>query len=228
MKNNNRIQLSPSNLSLFLECPKCFWLLKRKKIHRPPPTLALQSNFDRILKSYFDKYREKDKLPPELENKVEGKLFDDLELLEKWRNNFKPALKFIHPKYRNFILVGAIDDCLFDGRYYIPVDFKTTGASKFEENSEKYYQHQLDIYNFLFKENGYKTKDIAYLIYYKPEKVIKSGLVKFYIVVKEMKTDIDRAKQLFEKAIKVLLGSMPESHSECKFCSWGNDYILFQ
>jgi hypothetical protein len=208
-----------------MECPKCFWLQKINGIHRPSQVFALQSNFDRILKPYFDKFRKEKKLPPELIGKVEGMLFSDQELLEKLRNPLKPTLKYRHPIHENFILVGGIDDCLFDGKYYIPIDFKTTGSSNFEENSEKYYQHQLDIYSFLLSENGYETKGIAYLIYYKPEEVVEEGLMKFQIVVKKMETDHKRALRLFEDAIDVLNNPMPKSHSSCQYCSWANDFI---
>lgn len=208
-----------------MECPKCFWLQKINGIHRPSQIFALQSNFDRILKPYFDKFRKEKKLPPEIDGKVEGALFDDQELLEKWRNALRPTLKYRHPQYENFSLAGGIDDCLFDGKYYIPIDFKTTGSSSFEENSEKYYQHQLDIYNFLLEENGYKTKGLAYLVYYKPEEVAGEGLMKFQIVVKKMETDHKRALRLFEDAIELLSGPMPKSHSDCQYCSWANDFI---
>ncbi len=219
------IQLSPSSLSLFMECPKCFWLQKINGIHRPSQIFALQSNFDRILKEYFDKFRKERKLPPEIDGKVEGVLFNDQELLEKWRNGLKPALRYRHPQYENFSLAGGIDDCLFDGKYYIPIDFKTTGSSSFEENSEKYYQHQLDIYSFLLEENEYKTKGLAYLIYYKPKEVIGEGEMKFQIVVKKMETDHKRALRLFENAIEILNSPMPKSHSNCQYCSWANDFI---
>ncbi len=222
-KNNTR--LSPSALSLFMECPKCFWLQKINGIHRPQQIFALQSNFDRILKTYFDKFRESSKLPPELEGKVEGNLFNDKELLEKWRNALRPALVYRHPEKENFSLAGGLDDCLFDGKFYIPVDFKNTGSASFEENSEKYYQHQLDIYSFLLEEGGYKTKGIAYLVYYKPQEVIGEGEIKFQIVVKKMETDHKRAIRLFENAIELLEGPMPKSHSECQYCSWANDFI---
>ncbi len=221
----NTIQLSASALSLYMECPKCFWLQKINGIHRPSQIFALQSNFDRILKPYFDKFRKEGKLPPELVGKVEGKLFEDQELLEKWRNALRPTLKYKHPQREGFSLAGGLDDCLFDGRYYIPIDFKTTGSSRFEENSEKYYQHQLDIYNFLLEENGYKTKGMAYLVYYKPEEVAGEGLMKFQIVVKKMETDHKRALRLFEDAIELLQNPMPKSHSDCQFCSWANDFI---
>lgn len=225
MNNNRKIQLSASALGLYLECPKCFWLQKIEGIHRPSQIFALQSNFDRILKPYFDKFRAEGKMPPELEGLVEGRLFENQVLLNQWRDAWRPVLKYEHPEYTNFVLAGGIDDCLFDGQHYIPIDFKTTGSSNFEENSEKYYQHQVDIYNFLLEENGYPTKELAYLIYYKPEQVIDKGVMKFQIVVKKMETSHERAKGLFEEAIKLLQGPMPASHSACQYCSWGNDFV---
>lgn len=224
-KYNGIIQLSPSSLSLFTECPKCFWLAKIKGIHRPPQIFALQNNFDRILKIYFDKFRLENKLPPEIDGKVEGKLFTDQEILRKWQNALRPSLIFDHPIENGFRLAGGLDDCLFDGEYYIPIDFKTTGSSSFEENSQKYYQHQLDIYNFLLEKNGYKTKGITYLLYYKPLEVVEEGIIKFQIVVKKMETEHGRALLLFESAIKLLKGPMPKSHSDCKFCDWSNIFI---
>ncbi len=226
--NNKRqkIQLSSSALSLYIECPKCFWLNKIKNIRRPSQIFALQNNFDRILKPYFDKFRTENKLPPELNNQVEGNLFNNQELLNKWRNALRPTLKYQHHQSSDFVLAGGIDDCLFDGEYYIPIDFKTTGSSNFEENSEKYYQHQMDIYNFLLEKNNYKTKELAYLVYYKPEQVIDKNIIKFQIIVKKMKTSHRRAKKLFEEAIEFLQGPMPQSRSECQFCSWGNNFMI--
>lgn len=220
-------RLSASKLGLFLECPLCFWLGEVKGIHRPRQSFALQSNMDRILKPYFDQYRQKG-LPPELEGKVEGKLFPDQSLLDKWRDALHPVLTYQDKEHPDFVLAGGIDDCLINEGYHIPIDFKTTGSSNFEENSIKYYQHQLDIYNLLFETSGYKTHGLAYLVYYKPEAVIEHGVVKFGITVKKMETDIERAKKLFISAIKLIQGPAPRRHSECEFCSWGNDYLNFE
>lgn len=227
-KSKNQIRrLSPSKLSLFLECPLCFWLGEVRGIHRPRQSFALQSNMDRILKPYFDKYRKRG-LPPELKGQVEGRLFPDQKLLNKWRNALQPVLTYKDKKYPDFILAGGIDDCLIDNGYHLPVDFKTTGSSRFEENSIKYYQHQLDIYTLFLETQGYKTKGLAYLVYYKPEEVLKKGVVKFGITIKEMKTDIERGKKLFVEAIKLIKGPAPQGHSGCEFCSWGNDYLNFE
>ena len=86
-------KLSPSSLTLFEECPRCFWIHHNSKIKRPSsPFPSLPSGMDRILKEHFDKFMRKGKLPPELckNPECEGmKLFDDEDLLGVWRNNFK-------------------------------------------------------------------------------------------------------------------------------------------
>jgi hypothetical protein len=84
------VSLSPSSLKLFKECPRCFWIQFNKGIKRPNGAFpTLPSGMDRILKNHFDSFRDKGLLPPELQ-KLEGvKLFDDVKLLEVWRNNLK-------------------------------------------------------------------------------------------------------------------------------------------
>ncbi len=216
-------RLSPSKLSLMFECPLCFWLGEAKGIHRPKLNFALQSNFDRIIKDYFDSYRTKG-VPPELTGKVPGHLFPDTVLLEQWRNALRPTLVYQDPRHPKYALAGGLDDCLIDGDSYIPIDFKTTGSSSFEENSVRYYQHQLDIYCLLLDTQGYRTRGQAFLVYYKPESVVREGIVKFQIVVKEMKTDPERGAGLFRQAIALIEGPAPKRHSACEFCSWGNDY----
>src|SRR4030065_1387905 len=69
------ISLSNSTLNLFLECPRCFWLQKNKKISRPRgifPTLP--SGMDSVIKQYFNRYRKTGTLPPLIANKIKGKL----------------------------------------------------------------------------------------------------------------------------------------------------------
>ncbi len=75
------------------ECPRCFWLSQHKVWKRPQgifPSIA--SGIDRIAKIHFDKFREKNLLPPELcnhEHCKDMKLFGDKEKMQIWRNNFK-------------------------------------------------------------------------------------------------------------------------------------------
>ena len=158
------IKLSPSKLNLFLECPLCFYLQEKEGVKRPAGIFpSLPSGMDGVLKKYYDKFR--GSLPPELKDKVEGVLMPDKELIDKFRN--WRTFKF---KEEDAIFYGAMDDCLVEGEVYIPLDFKTRGFDLKEDTSD-YYQNQLDCYCLLLDKNGYKTKGIAFLIYYLPEEV---------------------------------------------------------
>ncbi len=67
------IKLSPSTIGLFLECPYCFWLQFNKIIHGPRGIFpSLPSGMDTVIKRYYDIYREREALPPEIEGKVNG------------------------------------------------------------------------------------------------------------------------------------------------------------
>ena len=86
-------KLSPSSINLILDCPRCFWSDKHNVWKRPVGIFpSLPSGMDRILKEHFDRFMKKGELPPELcyNDHCNGlKLFNNKELLNVWRNNFK-------------------------------------------------------------------------------------------------------------------------------------------
>ncbi|MBI2010761.1 MAG: PD-(D/E)XK nuclease family protein [Candidatus Colwellbacteria bacterium] len=217
------IKLSPSALNLFLECPRCFWAERVRGIHRPNgPFPSLPGGIDSVLKKYFDKFREKDELPPEIEGKVEGKLLND-PVLQIWRQNLK-GIRY-YDKELDAELMGALDDCLIDGSDYIAVDYKTRGWLP-KDDSHTYYQNQLNVYTLLLEKNGYKHKNFAYLVFYSPEEVLGQGTIKFNVEVRKVEVNPKVAYKVFEEAVEVLRGPQPPAHSDCQFCSWGNDYII--
>lgn len=222
------IRLSPtSGLNLFAECPKCFWLHYNKKVHRPRGIFpSLPGGMDLAIKDYMDSYRP-NKMPPELKGQIgKAKLMPDKKLLDKWRN-WHTGLEYIDKKM-NAKLFGALDDCLMENDYYIPLDYKTRGFPPKEGDSERYYQTQLDAYNLLLFENGFLVKDYAYLLYYYPKEVEKNGEVDFYTKVVKVQTDLKRAKKTFQEAVECLNGPMPEKHSDCDYCSWLFDRLGFE
>lgn len=210
--------LSSSSLGLFRECPRCFYLRIKEKIHRPTgPMSSLPQGMDGLIKKYFDKYRAQNKMPPGIKD-IEEKLFLDQELLKKWRN-WRTGLKY-EDKNLDAYLVGALDDCLVDDdEKFVPLDYKTRGY-EVKEYTHTYYQHQMDIYTFLLDENGYKTKDIGYLLFFHPISIEENSIVKFELTTKKLDTDRERAKKLFEDAAKLLQGPTPQHHSDCEYCSW--------
>ena len=216
------IKLSPSTISLYMECPRCFWLQFNKNIHRPRGIFpSLPGGMDGVIKKYYDKYRRQGKLPPEIEGKVIGKLFDDEKLLKSWQSNWE-GLTY-EDKELDAVLKGVLDDCLVDDGVYIPLDYKTRGY-ELKEDTSSYYQHQLDIYCYLLMKNGYKTASFAYLVYYFPRQVAENGRVDFEVEPKKLETDITRAEKLFKDAVECLKGQEPKRHSDfaCEFCNWGS------
>ncbi len=211
-------KFSPSSLSLLKNCPRCFWLHFRKNIRRPAGIFpSLPSGMDRILKTHFDVFRDRGELPPEL-NKLNGKirLFDDAELLEEWRNNFK-GIKWIDKDGNQ--LRGAVDNILQKGEKLIVLDYKTRGYP-LKTDTHLYYKDQMDFYNFLLRKNGFKTENYAYLLFYFPLKVNEQGDVIFDTELVKMKVDVDNAEKIFKNALKVLKGDMPEPKTDCDYCKW--------
>ena len=209
-------KLSPSSLSLMKECPRCFWLAQHNVWKRPAGIFpSLPSGMDLILKKHFDKFRDKEKLPPELcENKEckNLKLFDDKELLRIWRNNFK-GISW-KDKEGN-ILHGAVDNLLMKGKKLIILDYKTRGFPC-KEDTHEHYKTQLDIYNFLLRKNKYETEDFAFLLFYIPKEVLSTGEVIFDTELKKLKVDVKNAETTFEKALKLLNSDCPKDN--CEWC----------
>jgi len=215
---DKQIRLSPTTgLHLFRDCPRCFWLHYNERVRRPRGIFpSLPGGMDIVIKKYFDEYR--GSLPPELEGKVQGVLVPDVDLMNKWRN-WRTGLEY-EDKKLNAVLFGALDDCLVHDGKYIPIDYKTRGSAPKDGDSERYYQTQLDTYALLLEANGYSPAKSAYLIYYYPKTVQKNGIVTFNIEVVEVGIDTNRVKKIFEAALELLRGSLPQKHSNCEYCSW--------
>ncbi len=207
-------------MNLIEECPKCFWLQVVKKISRPAGAFpSLPSGMDKVLKEHFDRFMEKNALPPELiyHGKYDYHLFDDKELLRKWRNNLK-GIEY-YDKEADVLLHGAIDNIFVKDEKLIVMDYKTRGFD-LKEDTAHHYQDQLDIYNFLLRKNGHKTEDYAYLLFYIPEKVLETGEFIFKTNLVKMATDAGHAEWLFKRASSIVNGEMPESGKNCGFCNW--------
>jgi len=209
--------LSPSSLNLLKDCPRCFWIQFNKGIKRPNGAFpSLPSGMDRVLKNHFDSFRDRGLLPPELQ-KLEGiKLFDDVELLETWRNNRK-GIQWVDEEGN--ILRGAIDNVLQKGGKLIVLDFKTRGFPV-KEDTHEHYQDQLDIYNFLLRKNGFETENYAYLLFYHPKEVEEDGDVAFHTDLVKVEISVENAEKIFMKAVEILKGEMPECREGCEFCKW--------
>jgi hypothetical protein len=205
------LSLSNSTLNLFLECPRCFWLQRNKKVARPRgifPTLP--SGMDSIIKEYFHRYRKLGTLPPLIENKVSGKLAD-----------ISLNLSFTDQE-SDLKITGRLDECLqLEDGSLVPLDHKTRASlPENQKYSQNYYQTQMDTYTLLLQKNGHLTKNLAYIVYYSPRSGELHNGIPFAVGVHQIETFPERTFQLYQRAKSCLDGEIPDSSANCEFCRW--------
>ncbi len=102
------LQVSPSSLADYAKCPLCYWLERTQGVKWPRGAFpSLPGGMDRVLKTYYDEWRGRGALPPELvANGVSGLLFDKQELLNEWRNLRKGLVTMVN----GVRLKGQLDD----------------------------------------------------------------------------------------------------------------------
>jgi len=221
MSEQKPVQLSPNSLNLFLECPHCFWLEKRKGIKRPPPyPYALNTAVDTLLKQEFDIYRAKGESHPLLlASRIPAKLFSNQNLLNQWRSNFS-GIRYYDSELEATIF-GAVDDILeFEDKKLAPLDYKSTGSSA--PNVYDRFQLQLDIYTYLLEKNGFSTPRKGYLAFYIVDKENGFGdRLPFKKELHEIDTDPSDVYELFRDAVTVLKKDVPPPHSpDCSYGKW--------
>ncbi|MBI4441131.1 PD-(D/E)XK nuclease family protein [Candidatus Woesearchaeota archaeon] len=135
--------------------------------------------------------------------------------LSEWRNSFKG----IRWKDSEGNLVrGAIDDLLVHEGKLTIIDYKTRGFP-IKEDAASRYQHQMDIYNFLFRKNGFATEDYALLVFYYPKEMTAQGVV-FTTEFVRLETSVTNAESFLSSALETLHEPIPPPSEDCTFCSW--------
>ena len=166
------IKLSRSAVEQFLNCKRCFILMYKYKVRLNTLPFTLNSAVDNLCKNEFDYYREKQEPHPLfLENNIDAVPFKHEEM-DKWRNNFQGISYYDSGTDVHFY--GAVDDVwVKPNGELILSDVKSTSKNNFdwEETWNKYeypkgYRRQLEMYQWLFRKNGFKVSDTAYLVYF--------------------------------------------------------------
>lgn len=214
------LKISPKSLSLYFECPLCFWLKKVKSIERPSPyPFQLNLEVDEVLKQEFDNYRKQGSHPLLEANNIPAKLFSNQSLLDEWRDTNK-GLRY-YDKDLKATLFGVADDILDFGEGKLaPFDYKSTGKEVARVYDE--FQLQMDLYTYLLEKNGYSTPRKAILAFY----IIDSenpfqGKLPFRKELHVIETDPSYIEKIFKEAILFLRAKAPQEHSpECLFGQW--------
>ena len=213
-----QLKLSPSSLNLYLECKRCFWNHFHGK--RRPASIfpSLPSGIDKILKEYFDYYRKKGIVPPEIEE-IGAKMYEGPELKE-WQRNFG-GIQWKDLK-TGVLLRGAVDEMLQKDGKLIVLDFKTRGFP-LKEDTHEHYRNQLNTYNLLLKKNGRKVETYGYLLFYHPKRACKGKkcYLEFNTDLVKMRASPETGEKVFREAVECLnQKEPPQPKEECKWCKF--------
>ena len=216
-------KLSASKLGVFKNCARCFWFQEVQGIKLPRGIFpSLPGGVDRVLKAWFDTWRNNGKFPPEVN--LEGSPYKNQTELNGWRNWRSGLTASLG---NNLLVIGAIDDLHVDklNGFFSPLDYKSRGSTPNEGDSEKYYGHQMDVYALLLEANGMQTTGKAYLIYYWPVEVFnlegtgRSAKFAFDCEVVTIGADPKKAKVMATNALDCINSALPPPPTpECEQC----------
>lgn len=164
-------KVSRSKIELFMQCPRCFWLDARKKIKRPDgPPFNINKTIDELFKKEFDVHRKAGTQHP-LQEKfgISARPYQH-EKIDQWRENFVGVFTLHEPT--NLHVFGAVDDVwVNDDDELIVVDYKATSKDKPvtalgpEGTWHDGYRRQMETYQWLLRQNGFKVSDTGYFVY---------------------------------------------------------------
>ena len=226
-KPNETLKLSRSGVELFMNCQKCFYLERKLNVKALSGfPFNLNSAVDELLKNEFDGYREK-KLPHPYMNEINKNLIPfQHNDLDKWRANFT-GVQFHHEK-TDLLLTGAVDDVWIDldTDELVVVDYKST-SSKDEVSLDKdwqiSYKRQMEFYQWLLRQNGFKVSNDGYFIYCNgiKDKSSFDQVLEFNVKVLHYEgNDTWVENILFEIQKTLMHDEMPENNPECDVCSY--------
>ncbi|MDQ3093799.1 MAG: PD-(D/E)XK nuclease family protein [bacterium] len=161
-------KVSRSKIELFMQCPRCFWLDTRLKVTRPNgPPFQINKAVDELFKKEFDRHR-KDKSPHPImvEYEVDAIPFQHNDL-DTWRENFVGVFTLHEPT--NLHIFGAVDDVWVNpAGELIVVDYKATAKTSevtLDADWQIGYKRQLEVYQWLLRQNGFTVNDTGYFVY---------------------------------------------------------------
>ncbi len=162
-------RVSRSKIDLFSECPRCAYLEMKFGVKRPSgPSFTLNNAVDELLKREFDAHRVDGTKHPLCEkyglNAVPLK--DDR--LDEWRDALRRGISYHHAP-TNLTIRGGIDDVWQDeDGSLVVVDYKATSKKvgpTTEDDLYDSYKRQMEIYQWLFRQNGHKVSPVGYFVY---------------------------------------------------------------
>jgi hypothetical protein len=220
-------KISRSKIDLFLNCPRCFYLDRRLGVGQPSsPPFSLNNAVDELLKREFDQYR-KTKAPHPLcvAHGIDAIPFEHSEL-DAWRDSLRRGIEYCVPG-TNLKVSGGIDDVWVNSQgELIIVDYKATSKKSevsLDEDWQIAYKRQMEIYQWLFRKNGFSVNTTGYFVYCNGVSDAErfDATLRFSIKVIGYQGSDDWIDGAIESLHKCLGSDMiPDAADKCSFCNY--------
>ena len=224
---NIPFKLSRTRLDLFLRCPRCFYLDRRLGVSQPPPyPMSLNVAVDKLLKAEFDIHRAKGSQHPLMKAYSIDAVPFPHEKMNVWRDALGGGIQYLHEP-TNLLITGGVDDVWVDpkGELMI-VDYKATakdGEVNIDADWQIGYKRQMEIYQWLFRKNGFRVSDIGYFVYCNgnTDKKAFDGKLEFDVTILPYKGDNAWVEGAIVDAHTCLMNdAIPASGPDCDFCAY--------
>lgn len=162
-------RVSRSKIDLFSECPRCAYLDMRHGVKRPSgPSFTLNNAVDELFKREFDEYRANGEAHPLMKTYGIDAVPYAHDKLEEWRDALRRGISY-HHEPTNITLRGGIDDVwVTPSGELIIVDYKATSKKegpKTDADLYDSYKRQMEVYQWLFRKNGFAVSPTGYFVY---------------------------------------------------------------
>ena len=219
-------KLSRTKLENFLNCPRCFYLDRRLGVDRPPGyPFSLNMAVDTLLKKEFDAHRAKGSTHPIMKHYGVDAIPFAHEDLNRWRENFVGVEARHKPSH--FLVTGAVDDVWINPTgELIVVDYKSTskdGEVNLDADWQIGYKRQMEIYQWLLRQNGFHVSDTGYFVYCNgnTDKEAFDAKLEFDIKLLPYVGKADWIDDALLQARVCLMGDeIPEPNFECDYCTY--------
>lgn len=224
--------LSRSKIDLFMECQRCFYIDNKLGTPRPPGfPFNLNSAVDELLKKELDAHRAQGSQHPLA--KEYG--LDAVPLahakMDEWRNALSQGVMWFHEK-TGMMVRGGVDDIWVnkDGELIV-IDYKATSKDgkieSLDEDWHRGYKRQLEVYQWLLRQNGFKVSDTGYWFYANAttDREAFDGRLDFELTLVPYKGSTDWIEETLVQ-LKACLDSeeLPKADPRCDYCTY-REYV---
>lgn len=220
-------RISRAKIDLFMKCPRCFYLDRRLGVAQPPGfPFSLNSAVDKLLKKEFDVYRERCEPHPLFKTWGVELIPFKHSKLEEWRDSLRAGITYTDSDTK-ITLTGGIDDIWINRSSILHIaDYKSTakdGEVTLDAEWQISYKRQMEIYQWLFRKNGFPVSPIGYFLYCngKTDRPEFGARLDFDLKLIPYHGDDSWVEETIKMAyVCLMMERLPKAGQDCDFCKY--------